>query len=247
MIRKIWTYGCSVSACYRPKCNDKSLVYSKLLADKLGAEDKNFSIGCGSNDRSFRLFTNHIQSNLITPSDIVLFQYTTPERREFWSKLYSKHYLREKYLDGQTFRYLPNMYGNNKVENEFSKLYENNFINLEYNVEILKAYHTSIQALADIKNITIIFLEAYTIFFNSYSKEKISKLKYGGYLKKVNNLLNSPNFHSIEIYDLFQDENNLYDKSETGGILDDGHFSPTGHKVVSQRIYDYIIDNKLYD
>lgn len=247
MIRKVWTYGCSVSACYSTKCNDKALVYSKFLSDKFNAEDCNYSIGCGSNDRSFRIFNSHIQADLIKPSDLVLFQYTTPERKEFWSKIYSDHYLREKYLDGQTFRYMPSSYGDNKVEDKFLKLYENNFINLEYNVEILKAYHTSIQALADIKNITIIFLEAYTTFFNTYNEENLNKLEYGGYFKKVNNLLNSSNFHSIELYDLFQDENNLYDKSETGGILDDGHFSPTGHKVVSQRIYDYIIDNKLYD
>ena len=235
MVSKVWTYGCSVSACYRPKCNDKSLVYSKLLADKLGAEDKNFSIGCGSNDRSFRLFTNHIQSNLITPSDIVLFQYTTPERREFWSKVYSNHYLREKYLDGQTFRYLPSTNGHNKVENEFLKLYENNFINLEFNVEVLRAYHSGIQALANIKKIKIIFLGVYSTFFDFYNE------------KKVTNLINIPNFNYIGLYDLFLDKNNLYNKEDTGGILDDGHFSPNGHKVVSQRIYNYIIENKLDD
>ena len=235
MVSKVWTYGCSVSACYRPKCNDKSLVYSKLLADKLGAEDKNFSIGCGSNDRSFRLFTNHIQSNLITPSDIVLFQYTTPERREFWSKVYSNHYLREKYLDGQTFRYLPSTNGHNKVENEFLKLYENNFINLEFNVEVLRAYHSGIQALANIKKIKIIFLGVYSTFFDFYNE------------KKVTNLINIPNFNYIGLYDLFLDKNNLYNKEDTGGILDDGHFSPKGHKVVSQRIFNYIIENKLDD
>ena len=230
MVRTVWTYGCSVSACSNWECNSREEVYSKFLADKLKGKHKNYAIGCGSNSRIFRLIFNHIAEGMITPDDIVTVQYTTAERKEFFSKhIYPEDILREDYKDGQLFNFKVDHYGRHKDEIEAFKLYENNCLSREYEIEILRGNHAALIALAKYKNINLIFIDAYPPgMFPS---------------GRIENNIGVESLNIEDITDMFKIDE--YAQVNREGNIDRLHFSVTGHKAIADRIYNKLIKDKI--
>ena len=229
MKRTVWSYGCSVSACSNWKCDNREEVYSKFLADKLNAKHKNYAIGCGSNSRIFRLLFKHLAEGKITPDDVVTVQYTTAERREFFSKhIFSGDLLREDYNDGQVFNFKMNHYGRHKEEIKTFKLYENNCLSKEFELEVLRGNHAALLAFANYKNINLIFIDAY----------------YPGMFPsgKIENNLGVESLNIVHVTDMFKIDK--YVQIDSLGNIDRLHFSMEGHKAIADRIYYKLIKEK---
>ena len=230
MTRTIWTYGCSVSACSDYRCKTREEVYSKFLANKFNAKHKNYSIGCGSNSRIFRLLFSHILENKISSEDIVIVQYTTPERREFFSRhVFEGDMLRSDYKDGQTLNFKADFYGRSKEEQILFKLYEDNCVSSEFEIEISKGNHAGLLALSQLKKINLIFLSAYKPgFFPSNT---------------IENNIGEEKLNVLNIKDMFQEDK--YVQLDRNGKLDRAHFSPAGHKEIADRIYNKILNEGI--
>ena len=230
MKRTVWSYGCSVSACSNWKCDSKEEVYSKFLADKLNAKHKNYAIGCGSNSRIFRLLFKHLSEEKITPDDVVTVQYTTAERREFFSKhVYPGDILREDYEDGQVFNFKVQHYGRHKDEIKAFKLYENNCLSREYELELLRGNHAALLALANYKNINLIFIDAYQpAMFPS---------------NKIENNIGEESLNIEDVTDMFKIDKYL--QIDEKGNIDRGHFSVAGHKEIADRLFNLINSKRI--
>jgi len=79
-VPKLVVAGCSFS--------DRTLVkecYGDHLSKLLNIDYLHLAGGCGSNDRSMRLIVTNVLLNKINANDHVIFQLTTPERREVFS------------------------------------------------------------------------------------------------------------------------------------------------------------------
>jgi len=230
MERTVWSYGCSVSACSDWKCDSREEVYSKFLADKLNAKHKNYAIGCGSNSRIFRLIFNHIAEGKINSDDIVTVQYTRPVRREFFSKhIYPGDILREDYKGGQVFNFKVEHYGRHKDEIKAFKLYENNCLSNEYELEILRGNHAALLALTNYKNINLIFIDAYPPgMFTS---------------NKIENNIGEEILNVMYVSDMFKIDQ--YVQIDKKGNIDSLHFSAAGHKVIADKIYNKLIKEEI--
>lgn len=144
---KLIVAGCSVS--------DRTRVdtaYGEILADSIGCDYVHHGAGCGSNYRIWKKLTQMLMSGNLTDCDIVLVQYTTLERREFWSDTivpdYLRYSLKDKNMvlrelnnDGHIVRYKSNLYGLGKIEEKFLKMYEKYFVNYDYERELFETNH----------------------------------------------------------------------------------------------------------
>lgn len=72
-----------VSGCSYSSYTGVRKVWGEHLAESLGYQYQHCAIGCGNNDRTWRIFTRKIISGEITPADLIVIQYTDIHRREF--------------------------------------------------------------------------------------------------------------------------------------------------------------------
>ena len=79
-MNKIYFDGCSWTKGIELK-NPLEERYSKLICDEIGAEEINFAMGGGSNDRIIR---NLVVENNIEEYDYAVIQMTFPARTEYW-------------------------------------------------------------------------------------------------------------------------------------------------------------------
>ena len=162
--------GCSFSDWSKVENN-----YGEYLASKLNIPVRFFTSGCGSNQRIWRTLTKSIIEKDITSKDILIVQYTTPERKEFWSRLSSKDPLdytrqgnaskgsvmREAYLDGELIKFKADAYKWQSVTQEktFFKLFEDTFLSSDFETELFNTNSFMFQALLKEFNIRTVFLE----------------------------------------------------------------------------------------
>jgi len=96
-IKYVYSNGCS----FAEGCgldNPKKERYSKLIADKFGAEDINQSSGGGSNQRIFRTTFEWISENQDKlKNTLFVIQLTYPIRNEIWVN--GEHIIKERQLD----------------------------------------------------------------------------------------------------------------------------------------------------
>ena len=234
MVGKIFTYGCSVSSYY-----STSKTYTDYISDILKCESVNFSMTCGSNDRSLRLVNNHILDNTITSNDLILFQYTSPERKEFWSKhlspferklVHKNDVTREDFKNGQIFPYKMGVYGDHEIEKKITKLYEDNFVEPQFDAEHLRGRHAGLLALCQVKNIPIVFISGYAnqMFLN---------------WEIVEDPVGVDRFMDVNFKDMRSV--NKYLPSLPDGSFDISHFNEEGHKEISNRIFRILKENNL--
>ncbi len=225
MTRKLCVAGCSFS-----DYTHVDRVYGEYLADNLQLQYVHEAAGCGSNWRIWRRVVGNVLNGVICPDDIVIIQYTNPERREFFSKNKPFNHVVdpcikirtvEPYDDGSLIRYKYNShtwqdYDN---ENDFFKAYEDNHISITYERELFNVHHEMFQSFMKERNINVIFI-------------------HGRYIK--NNKINISYNEKYKPY-VFNEDLVVMMADEYRLLPDDlGHMSEQGHKKFSELLYDHI-------
>lgn len=218
--RKLFTAGCSVST-----KNDGTTSYPVELAKLLGYELVDLSAGCGSNQRMWRMITKHIMDGNLTSEDILTIQYTEILRFEFYSKfpMAGEITMEDSYDDGKLIRYkfYSDTWQHTEEETKFFKLFEENHINESYCLELFETNNFNFQYMLDAHKIKTIFIV--TPRMNNrlkwYISDRIKPYIYYDYSSK-----------QVE-----------YNQTLTDGV----HFSDLGHKVISENLYNHILNLKL--
>jgi hypothetical protein len=218
-MRKLFVAGCSIST--RNICKTS---YPEELSKLLNYELVNCAAGCGCNYRIWRMLTKHIMDGNLTSDDLVIIQYTSEIRREFWSRFGFEIAINteEPYDDGKLIRFKPDSYlwQKEKEEIQFFKLYEENFINDKFSKEVFDTNNFNFQNMLKNYNIKVIFLKT--------------------------DRMNMGDIFLLDEYKKMQ----FYDKSNTDWSnnqteTDDCHFSDKGHKLMAENLYKHIINLKL--
>jgi hypothetical protein len=185
---KIFVAGCSFSDWSQVEYN-----YGEYLGQALDCPVEFYTSGCGSNYRIWRKLVPAITNREITENDLLLIQYTSPERKEFWSSFESSipgdyscqghpekgSPMREKYGDGETIKYKVHAHSwqPNSEEKTFFKLYEENFVSIPFEIELFNTYHTMFKGLLHEYKIPTIFLHT-TYAYNLPLSELTSPYQY---------------------------------------------------------------------
>lgn len=231
---KLILSGCSISDYTKVNLN-----YGEILANIINYDYVHLAAGCGSNERIWRVITERVIDKTINSDDIVLIQYTQIERREFFSRhvytpLHSNEYpkftpLRENYKDGQIIKYKldSDKWQPFSEEQNFFKLYEDNFISSEYNMQTFLQKHYSFLCLLKYYKIRTFFLDINNVVGSfDIAKDAVSYEKYIRSFDDIDYDL----FDHLSIGDLLAlKENQLSDS-------DPFHFSEEGHKEVALRL-----------
>jgi len=168
-MRKLLVAGCSWSDLTRvDKC------YGNWLSEEFDAEYHHHGSGVGSNWRIWRTVSEKIIKQKFNRDDILLIQYTSVTRQEFWSSYvetdenlltdrYGNVKKREDFDDGQIIKFKVNMASNQLDKNERAlfALYESYFINFDFEMLKQKQYHMMFQCMCkeyDLPN--VFFLKA---------------------------------------------------------------------------------------
>lgn len=219
-IKNLIVAGCSYSSYTEVDSN-----YSTFLSNNLKLNNiDGYNAGCGSNQRIWRKIITDIRSGKINSSDLLVIQYTENTRKEIWSKHHFKTYnvgnvvkgtpMREQYGDGQLIKFKLGFEGDHEEEEELFRLFENNFIDEEYEKEIFENTHFTL-----IK--TIDSLKIRTVFLNTRYKWDID-------------LYDSKFCHNVDVRDL------LNDKSICLSDDDCHHLNERGHEKVAGIIEKYL-------
>ena len=206
-------------------------VWGDYLAEHLGLEYKHLAAACGSNDRSFRLLTNDIRNNVIKSDDIVIVQYTTTERTEFWSSIppleadHSEIDFRDPYDGGSIIKFKIGSHETFKgTDAKFTKLYER-FINQNFELDKFINNHISFQCLAKEYNIH----NLYFVKVGIYGWDEIAHGNMPSIPKYKDNFLNYRDLLEEQKWRLSRDNLHLNDK---------------GHKELASRVFDRLKLNK---
>lgn len=142
--------------------------WSKILCDKLGAEEYNFADGGGSNQRILRQLTTVYN---IDDYDLAIIQLTMPERTE--------------YHDGKIFQKMsPSMAEFSKKIgnlNWFWNMYYKNVYHDPYGDSMERMVYESIKSIFQVKKIPLILLSAWHDTKLSYDLMITSKIFGGKY------------------------------------------------------------------
>tara|TARA_B100001057_G_scaffold339504_1_gene340305 strand:+ start:255 stop:884 length:630 start_codon:yes stop_codon:yes gene_type:complete len=173
---KIYFDGCSMSAGGKWLGeNYKDVRWSKLLCDKLGAEEYNISRCGGSNQRILRnLSTTYYKDEY----DLAIIQLTFPSRTEYWDgekfKQINSHVVRKR--DGSYHVHKKGINGlKRQVRNKdnggsslFWETYFNRIYDDKYGIAIEEMVHNSIRSIFKSKKIPLIMLSCFRTTKLSY-------------------------------------------------------------------------------
>jgi hypothetical protein len=168
-MNKLYVAGCSFTDNLPIPHN-----YGSKLATLLGLEYVHKARGIGSNHRMWRHLTNAIMDKQLTSDDLLVVQYTNPERREFWSAIpRSKEELHadcSEYYDedGTILKFKMDSYywQNNKIEKDFMKMYEENFLSIKFEQEVFNYQNFMFQSMLLQHKIPTVFL--YSRYNNNF-------------------------------------------------------------------------------
>jgi hypothetical protein len=218
-MKKLFVAGCSFSDNLPSPRN-----YGSKLANMLGYEYVHKAMGIGSNHRMWRHITNSVMKGELTSNDLLIVQYTTPERREFWSAIpRSKVMLpadcSEYYNeDGTILKFKMDSYSwqNNTLEKYFMKLYQDNFLSVEFERDVFEYQHYMFQSmLLQHKIPTVFYLSRY---LNDYTLfDEFKKHSY------------------TEPKSFVKDESTYMDP-----VNDRGHLNDEGHTQLAELLYNHI-------
>jgi hypothetical protein len=226
-MKKLFVAGCSFS-----DYTQVDKVYGEILAEKLGYEYVHEGSGCGSNYRIWRVIGGYILSGNLTPNDLLIIQYTSTERREFWSHNSpsisepKKVNLNEPYKNNGSllkFKSGSGAWTRFSEEKALLDLYEKYFCSVEYEQEWFKIMHNFFQTFLIHYNIKTVFLE--TVY--SY------QLKDNGLEKQFENL--------------YFDWKKNYDTPSIQLVpnQDWGHLNIEGHELLANDLYEHLLKNNI--
>ena len=226
---KIFVAGCSFSDWSQVEHN-----YGEHVSSLLNKPVEFFTSGCGSNYRIWRKLVPAVIDKKITENDLLIIQYTSVERKEFWSSLespvpedYMSHGhptkgspMREKYGDGEIIKYKVDAHSwqNTPEERSFLKSYEETFLYLPFERELFNTYHTMFKGLLCEYKIPTLFLHTTYAYDVALSN------------------LTSPLHHYLDIKHLQVPE--LCFEKDTCS-----HLTEEGHKKLANLIVNYIKTN----
>ena len=169
-VNRLIISGCSFSDWSQVEYN-----YGEYLGQNLNLPTSFYTSGCGSNFRIWRRLTADIVNKKITDKDLLVLQYTNPDRKEFWSAHSSLHdfdykpsgnplkgsRMRDKYLDGDIIKFKmgASTWQSVKEEKTFFELLEENFTSEDFDNEVFINNHIMFQAFLKEFKIPTIFLK----------------------------------------------------------------------------------------
>ena len=229
---KLVVAGCSFSDAYYARKEGHEIVsrpYGEILSEKIGRAYVHHARTCGSNERIWRVICNDIIDGSITSDDIVLIQYTELTRREFLFTqdpgTKDKH-INEPFNDSEDsylirFKFGSNDFYTNRKLSTLLDLYENCFIDEEYEANNFEIRNLMFQTLLHYYNIN-----AYFLVLNAYG----------------------PNEDKIVKTSLFKDR--VYVDREIGykpehqyNGSDKFHLSQVGHQQLADDLYHFLSEN----
>ncbi len=194
--------------------NQREQRFSKILCDRLGAEEKNVSYSGASNDRIVR---NLLVENDIQEFDLAVITMTFPARTEFYSLPPYKGWISvaPKYSFVDMIRRLS------------KKILEK---------EVVDTYNTPLARLTDQKEFWNDYYRIVTTNEFFEMKEKIQKITIESYCrdKGVPLVLCTINPFTKEKFDLHINHEGL-------PLFDHGHPSEEGHRMIADDIHNYIL------
>ena len=169
-VNRLIVAGCSFSDWSQVEYN-----YGEYLGQNLNLPVSFYTSGIGSNFRIWRKLTKAIIDKEITSKDLLVVQYSNPDRREFWSAHSSLHdvdyqrcgnpykgsTMREKYADGELIKFKMGAWEwqGVKIEQTFFKMFEENFVSEDYDIEVFINNHVMFQTLLKEFKIPTVFLK----------------------------------------------------------------------------------------
>lgn len=211
-------------------------VYGEILAEQLECEYLHEGSGCGSNDRIWRTVCSAINNGVITSKDLVVIQYTSLERREFWYDLpgsptkFKQINLSESYHDGGSlvkFKVGSHTWARTREERALTSLYEQHFVSVEYESERFINQNLMFQAFLTQKKIPTIFLVSSYLSNTNCKKGNIADLFLETSSEKIaSNAL---------IWD-----KNITDPECQLDPKDNAHLSEYGHQVLADDLYSHV-------
>lgn len=252
----LFVSGCSYSS-YTGVLN----VWGEYLAELLGYQYQHNAIGCGNNDRTWRIFTRKIISGEITSQDLVVIQYTDTNRREFSASeaFYEPLYIDPRLSELENHIKIPwihesstpygNMYTTNYKSGSHAWVgetctqlhyqYENTAVDENWELEHFFTQHAMFKALCDQHGIRLVVLHSQydghliprEMFFHDWTNT---------YSLDADLILfpNGRSENSQSEYDLGYGPNNP-------DHWDTSHLSPLGHQVLAAGIHQYIVKNNI--
>jgi hypothetical protein len=223
-MRKLYVAGCSFSDNLPSPRN-----YGSNLAKNLGFEYVHKAKGIGSNYRMWRHITNAIMNGNLTSNDLLVVQYTNPERREFWSALpRNKHEFHadvsEYYDENGTvlkFKMDSHTWQNNEIEKDFMKMYQENFLSEKFEWEQFNYHNFMFQNMLAYRRIP-------TVFY------------YSRYLNNFNVIDEYKNTIFTEPQSFINDESTYMDV-----VTDRYHLNDKGHEMLADMLYNFIKTKNL--
>lgn len=216
---KLFVAGCSFSDNLPSPRN-----YGSKLAEKLGYEYVHKAKGIGSNHRMWRHLTNAIQNGELTSNDMLVVQYTNPERREFWSAVpRSKQELHadiSEYYDARgtilKFKMDSHQWQSNQIEKDFMKMYQENFLSEKFEWEVFNHHNFMFQSMLAYHKIPTVFY--YSRYLNNY------------------NVINE---YKDQVF--CEPESFINDESTFMDVVNDRfHLNDKGHSMLADMLYDFL-------
>lgn len=169
-MKKLFVAGCSFSDNLPSPRN-----YGSKLANLLGYEYHHRARGIGSNHRMWRKLSHDIINGNLTSNDLLVVQYSNPERREFWSAIpRSKQELHadvSDYYDEDgsilKFKMDSHTWQNNQIERDFMKLYQENFLSEKFEREVFDTQNFMFQSMLAYHKIPTVFFKSR--YLNNYT------------------------------------------------------------------------------
>ena len=164
MIRKLAVFGCSYSD-YLPL---NHTVYGLELSALLNSQYLHEGAGSGSNWRIWRRLGTMAVNGELTAEDAVIIQYTSVERREFWSRRRGRVETRLSYVSrdpgpesGELLRYkaMSWQWHDHRAECNFLKDYEQNFLSTQHETQLFELQHLQFQLMLNYFKLRVIFLD----------------------------------------------------------------------------------------
>ena len=225
MINKLAVFGCSYSD-YLPL---NRTVYGKELARLLSVKYLHYGVGAGSNWRIWRSLAQSVMQGELDRDSVVLIQYTGLERREFWSSRPPgpDRAPADRSRDlapggGSLLRYKAWAWTwqDHDIENRFLKLYEENFVNTDYEQQWYDIQHLQCQLLLREYGIRAVFMDC-----------RHTPIRPLTLIAPFDQWV----WHEpIELYDTDQYD---YEPGE-----DNSHFNDHGHRLVAGLLKQHIMD-----
>lgn len=221
-MNKLIVAGCSFS-----DYSKVNRVYGEFLADKLGFGYIHQGSGCGSNYRIWRVIGNLIKDGTITDKDLLIIQYTSLERREFWSHregsidVDKTVNLNEQYQHGGSllkYKSYSSQWQKYQEEKDFLNLFETYFSSTEYESDWFVLMNMFFQSFLLKFNIKTIFLE--TMYMNDLPRYGMLDEFKPFYLNWKKNL-EDPTIH-LEPH------------------KDYGHLNELGHQLLAHDLFEHI-------